>query len=179
MDASNYTGALTDSQCDDLLAAGVVGVIVQAITGLDGNSYTRQQLQKCVDKGLRIQGYVWCFPNADVSGRLSMFDGFGLEHLWLDVEQQGLTTANVQRDLDLCDSYTGGTTGVYTGKWFWDQMGWSTLWSVRPLWDSNYDGVADPVVNFRPYGGWTHPTVKQYAGTSHIGNVFQIDLDAA
>lgn len=157
----------------------MVGVIVQAITGLDGNSYTRQQLQACVDNGLRIAGYVWCFPGTDVASRLSMFQGFNLDALWLDVEQQGLTTANVQRDLDVCDAFedNGKLTGIYTGKWFWDQMGWGDLWSNRPLWDAHYDAVAATDQNFAPYGGWTSCVVKQYRGTSDIGTVHQIDMD--
>ena len=159
-----------------------MGVIIQAITGLDGISYTRQQLLACVQNGLRIQGYVWCFPRAtkaSMQSRLAMFDGFAIEALWLDVEQAGLSVADVDRDLALGDAYIGGMEGIYSGRWFFVQQGWLnvTKWSNRPLWDSNYDGVPVVAANFRPYGGWTVPAIKQYQGTSTIGHVQQIDLD--
>jgi hypothetical protein len=157
-------------------------VIVQAITGNDGQSYARQQLDACVRNGLRIQGYVWCFPGAPSSSmlsRLAMFNGFDIEALWLDVEQTGLTIADVDRDLALCDRYLSQPTGIYSGRWYWIQQHWlnNTKWADRDLWDSRYDGVDDADVNFVPYGGWTQCQVKQYAGTSAIGSVRQIDLD--
>lgn len=175
VDASNYTGPLTDGQCQELKAAGVVGVIIQAITGLDNNSYTRQQLAACVRNGLLIAGYV--FPG-DLVTKLAMFNGYVLRSLWLDIELP-ISIGAVDSVLMQCDAYFGGLTGIYTGKWFFDQMWWSTLnlWSTRPLWDSNYDGDGNLLTDFRPYGGWTIPTIKQYAGTSSIGNVHQIDLD--
>jgi hypothetical protein len=107
VDCSNYTGNLTDQGCADLKAAGYVGVIIQAITGLDGVSYTRQQLAACVHNGLRIAGYVWCFPFAapgSMLTRLGMFDGYRLEFLALDVEEAGTRKFDVDRDLALCDA---------------------------------------------------------------------------
>jgi hypothetical protein len=177
VDASNYTGVLTDRDCLELRDAGITGVIIQAITGLDGISYTRQQLNACVQNGLDIAGYVWCFPGSNVASRLKMFDGFELAFLALDVEQAGLTRADVDRDLGLCDSYQWDTTWVYTGKWFFDQQGWSqhTWWSDRPLWNSLYDRT--PVANdhFVPYHGWTSSVLEQWIGTSQIGHVGGID----
>jgi hypothetical protein len=181
-DISNYTGPLTDEGCADLKAAGYVGVIVQAITGLDGNTYTRQQLEVARRNGLRLAGYVWCFPGASeasIRGRLGMFDGFELEFLALDVEQAGTTILDVERDLKLCNAYIRDVPFLYSGKWFFDQQGWShlDLWADHPLWDSNYDGEPDADVGFRPYGGWTEATIKQFRGTSRIGHVDQIDLN--
>lgn len=161
-----------------------MGAIVQAITGADGRTFTRQQLTVLVRNGLRIQGYLWCFPGstiASVQSRLAMFDGFTLEGLWLDVEQDGLVQSDVDRDLVLCDAYTHRpkSTGIYSGHWFFVKQGWLTLtrWADRRLWESNYDDVADVAVHFTPYGGWTRPAIKQYMGTSSIGSVHQIDLD--
>jgi hypothetical protein len=184
VDASNYTGAFTDQMMADLKAAGVKGIIVQAITGADGTSYTRQQCQMAVSHGFLLGGYVWCFPGenqASIDGRLAMFDGFPLAFLWADVEQTGTTVADVNLLLARCDAYTGQQTGVYTGKWFFDQQGWSglTLWSNRPLWVSIYDGQANVLIGFVPFGGWTACVVKQYAGSSSIGSVHMIDLDVA
>lgn len=182
IDASNWSKELTDEGCAGLKSAGVVGVIIQAITGNDGISYTRQQLDACRRNGLRIAGYCWCFPGdtrASIQSRLAMFDGYTLESLWLDVEQVGLHIADVTRDLAIMDLYFGRPVGVYTARWFWQQQGWLgwTAWSDRPLWTANYDSNPDTTVDFVPFGGWTSTVIKQFVGTSAIGTVSQIDLD--
>lgn len=160
----------------------MVGVIIQAITGTNGISWTKQQLQACVRNGLRIQAYVWVFAGdtaRSMDFRLAMLNGFNIERLWADVEDAGITRADVDRDLKLCDTYLGQPAGIYTGKWVFDQHGWShqSWWSHRDLWASIYDGVADPDVGFIPFHGWTRCVMKQHAGTSSIGSVHQIDLD--
>lgn len=181
-DASNYTGPFDDQQMADLKNAGYVGVIIQAITGLDGKSYATQQLAVAARNGLRLAGYLWCFTAssaASVNNRLMMFDGYTLEFLALDAEAGSLSVADVDRDLTRCDAYWGGVTWLYSGKWFFDQQGWSndSRWSTRPLWDAHYDGIADPDVNFVPYGGWTQCQAKQFQGTSSIGSLTEIDLN--
>lgn len=163
-------------------------MIVQAITGLDGNSYTAQQLDACRRNGLRIQGYVWCFPHSTASSirsRLAMFNNFIIEDLWLDLEQAGTRIIDADADLIECDAYLVKRglghirTGIYTARWFFKAQGWLNLtrWSDRRLWEALYDGT--PVANdhFIPYAGWTAATIEQYKGTSDIGRVHQIDLD--
>lgn len=177
VDASNYTGPLSDQQCADLKAAGVVGVIVQAWP-----PYCAQQLDACRRNGLRIQGYYFVYPGDTKAGlrqRLTQLDGYAIEALWCDVEIAGLTESLVNTALLAGDAYTGKRTGVYSGKWFFDQQGWShqSYWSGRPLWDSNYDGQPVLDANFRPYGGWTSCVIKQFRGTSDVGSVHEIDLD--
>jgi GH25 family lysozyme M1 (1,4-beta-N-acetylmuramidase) len=167
VDLSNFQGTLTQATIDSLKDQNCSFVIVQAITGLDGRSYTRQQLQAAVDAGLEVQGYIWCFPGdteSSLTGRLSMFDGFAITQLWLDVEQAGVSVQDVNRALAICDAHIGKKTHIYTGKWFFDQQGWSgqALWSDRLLWDAHYDGNPDPDANFQPYGGWDRCEIKQY-----------------
>lgn len=171
-DLSNYTGDLTADKIAALKAVGVVGIIVQAVTGLDGLSYTRQQLHAANTNGLLIAGYVWCYEALDVGDRLALFNGFTLESLWLDVETT-LSVGAVDRDLNLCDNHIEGLTGIYTGKWVFDMLGWSDqrLWSYRPLWVSIYDGVADLDAGFRSFGGWLGATIKQYQDTGPIAGV--------
>lgn len=182
VDCSNYSGALTDQGCADLKAAGYVGVIVQSITGTNGISYTRQQLDAAVRNGLRVRGYCWSFPNTlsgSMQSRLQMFNGFQIEDLWLDVEQKGLVEADVDRDLVVCDSYLGQKVGIYTARGVYASLGFSaiTKWSDRPLWDANWDGIADVDVGFMSYGGWDHCQVKQFGGENSIGSVTFIDLN--
>jgi hypothetical protein len=177
VDASNYTGAFTNQMMLDLQNAGVISIIIQAVTGRDGKSFTRQQLDMASRHGFSLMGYV--FPDG-LESKLPMYDGYQLLALWLDVELP-ITRAGVDAALAQCDSYFGARTGIYTGKWFFDQQGWSqqSYWADRDLWDSNYDGIAVVGADFRPYGGWDHRVIKQYAGTSSIGSVHQIDLDVA
>lgn len=48
---------------------------------------------------------------------------------------------------------------------------------LYPPHHSDYDYVADLNANFHPYGGWTARQAKQFAGTSQIGRLGQIDLN--
>lgn len=175
---------MTDQGCADLLAAGFVGVIVQAITGTDGKSYTRQQLAAALRNGLRIRGYTWAFPGSSagsLTSRLALFDGFAIEHLYHDLEQSGETVSGMDRDLALCDAYLGRKAGIYTARQVYANLGLAgvTKWSDRDLWDAHWDGVIDVDANFLPYGGWDHCQVKQYGGENSIGSVHQIDLNIA
>lgn len=185
MDASNYTGAFTGQMMQDLKAAGVVGVIIQAIAppAPYPPGVTSQQCQVAVANGLRIQGYVWCFPGesaVSVDTRLRLFDNYPVEKLWADIEQSGLSKRDGDTLVSRCDLYNRNQrTGVYSGKWFFDQQGWSghSYWADRDLWDAHYDNQANTNVDFVPYGGWDHCVVKQFRGTSDIGHVHEIDLD--
>jgi hypothetical protein len=177
VDASNYTGNFSDQMMQDLKSAGIIGVIVQAVTGSDGRTYTTQQLQAASAAGFQLQGYV--FPGG-LDYKLPMFDGYNLEGLWLDLEIP-ITIEGVDEALAATDAYIKGVTGIYSGRWFFVQQGWLTMtkWADqgRPLWDSNYDGDAVVDDNFHPYGGWDHCVVKQYAGTSSVGSCHEIDLN--
>jgi hypothetical protein len=161
---------------------------VQAITGLDGRSYTRQQLSTALANGLRIQGYVWVNPGgslATTNARLSLFDGFPLEQIWADVEEMNLTEADVDRVLSACDAYLGNgrLAGIYSAPYVFVDNGWThiTKWANagRLLWVANYDHKADPDVNFTPFGGWSQCQMKQHIGTTTVGSVTEIDLSAS
>lgn len=186
MDLSNYTKDLTDQGCADLLAAGVVGCIIQAVTGVNGVSYTRQQLDACQRNGLRIQGYVWVFPGdtkPSMGSRLAMFNGFPIEALYVDVEQMGVKEADVDRDLAAADAYLadGRLAGIYSSRYVFVDNKWLgvTKWANagRLLWSAIYDGIADPDVGFVPYAGWGQCQIKQFGGSSSLGSVTEIDLD--
>ncbi|MBO0881535.1 MAG: hypothetical protein J2P17_14585, partial [Mycobacterium sp.] len=161
--------------CDDFDAGGVVGVIVQCITGLDGQSFTWQQLTKAQERGKRLAGYAWAFRKSSVATRLAMFDPFHLEWLGLDVEDTSVSIASVDRDLALCDDYMGvrGSTEFYTGRRFFQTMGWLglTRWCKRSLWDAIYDDNPDPQVDFVPFGGWTTCRTKQFWAKQVYGGV--------
>jgi len=171
IDVSNWQGALSHEWFDLYGGMGFNGLIVQAVTGNDGRSYTRQQLQAAVWAHWDAAGYIWC--NAaqalDLTGfqaRLSLFDGFNLDFLALDVEAANTRRNDVDRALDACDAYVRQQTWMYTAYWVFERQGWLDVnwWADRPLWDGGpYDGDANIDVGFRPYGGWTQRTMKQYS----------------
>jgi hypothetical protein len=188
-DGSNYTQELTDQGCADLKAAGVGGMIAQAITGADGRTFTRQQLDALERNGLKSRGYIWAFPgegDASIDSRLAMFDGYPILGIGVDVEQDGLSEYDISHLLQKAEAYLArraiaGLPWFYTAFWYFARRRWLnlTLWKRYPLWDTRYNGRTDPLFAFVPYGGWTAADVvaTQYWGTSSIGHVHQIDLD--
>ena len=65
----------------------------------------------------------------------------------------------------------GKTPGIYASYYMWEEiMGSPTactgLGNVG-LWYAHYDGVAN-FNDFKPFGGWTKPNIKQYSGTTTL-----------
>jgi len=170
LDVSNYQKELHDDFFEHWGALGYKGLIVQAVVGLDGFSYTAQQLQAGLDHGWAISAYVWCaagdaLDRGRVQGRLDLIERFthNLVFVALDVEEMGLSPEDVDADLIRCDEVITDSP-LYTGKWAFDNLGWSDndWWAERRLWDSNYDRTPDVNAGFRPYGGWTDAWMKQF-----------------
>lgn len=165
IDISNYQGALTNRWFEEWGNKGYSGLVVQAVTGGDGRSFTRHQLDMAQKNGWEINAYVWCTGEQPVtSRRLSLLDGYPIIDLWLDVEDMHLTHDDVNLDFQLCDEYVGKKCGMYTGKWVFDRLGWShrSYWADRDLWVSIYDRVPDVDHGFIPFGGWEKCLMKQY-----------------
>ena len=65
----------------------------------------------------------------------------------------------------------GKTPGIYTNYYMWESiMGGANqcagLGNV-PLWYAHYDGLAS-FSDFRSFGGWTKPNMKQYIGDTTL-----------
>lgn len=181
VDVSNWTSPITPAELEQWKQRGVGLVIVQAWAGP-----VRTQLQLCQDAGIPTDAYVFVYPGdtaALIRSRLALCDGYTIRRLWLDVELQGVSPQLVRMALGECDKYPTrlNPTGIYTGRWYWQPatgaMKNTTAFANRPLWDSNYDGVYDTTVDFKPYGGWTSATIKQYQDTSTLDGVGNVDLD--
>lgn len=198
VDCSNWTGPLSAGSLQAWKTSGVGLVIVQSIDPPTGYpaGVTVQQIQAGLDAGLLVDAYVWLWFDAtidDIHRKTELLLPFAgaLRQLWLDVEDtaaRGYDTvvceAKVAFALQVCDSVPvagGRPTGIYTGRWFWEPtayMGNSEAFKDRDLWDAHYDLNADPAAGFVPYGGWTSAAVKQYAGTSTLDSVGNVDLDS-
>lgn len=190
VDISNYSGPANAGSLAAWKAGGVGTVAVQAVSPAYPYppGQTRQQCQAVLDAGLQLDAYVYLFFSESMQElmyRLGLLDGFPIRRLWLDVEDTtgGFRPTHrasiVMQALGTCDAYPTrlATTGIYTGAWFWGPyMGGTTQFANRPLWASQYDGVADPA-QVTLFGGWSHAAVKQYQGTSALDGQPNVDLD--
>jgi Glycosyl hydrolases family 25 len=185
-DVSNWTGPLGARALAQWQAVGIDLVVVQAIDPPPGYppGVTRQQLMACRDAGLTTDAYVYLWPGdteASLMARARLAEGLPVRRWWLDVEQTGVLPEAVGLGLRVLDTCPASISeaGIYTGRWFWDgYLGGTDAFKDRSLWTSEYDGIVDPT-RVRLYGGWTVDQValKQYAGTSTLAGVGNVDLN--
>lgn len=73
----------------------------------------------------------------------------------------------------------GKRVGIYASTYMWNQIMGATdrcnKFMSLPLWYAHYDGVPS-FTDYKPFGGWTKPTVKQYKGTTALCGA-SIDLN--
>ena len=91
--------------------------------------------------------------------------------LWIDIEGSSNywnseTSKNIefiQRIVNQCQRL-GIKYGIYTSKRDWTTItGGTRNFARAPLWYAHYDNDAS-FNDFVPFGGWTRPSIKQYAG---------------
>jgi hypothetical protein len=140
-----------------------------------------------IEGGIETEGYVYLYwgqsqwnqtPQQRTNLALDLA-GSRITRLWLDAED---TTNPFQEEqllecVSICNN-RGMPTGIYTGKWWWDGYAkGSTAFSHLPLWDAYYLATSStPNMNvrpqsmagFRPYGGWTKPTIWQWHNTTFL-----------
>lgn len=191
VDVSNYTGQLSQANLAAWKARGVDLVIVQAFPMSYATKYwnQRQQMDACQAAGMPFNNYIYDYLHDPTwrDGCLAGLEGVPLKPAYVWADEEDTTASNMpltKRVSAVAATLTkiaaaGYQAGVYTGRWFWvGYMGNTTAFKSYPLWDANYDGVPDPDLGFVPYGGWTHPTIKQYQGTTTLDGVGNVDLDA-
>lgn len=186
VDVSNYTGPLSQGQIAAWKAGGVGLIIVQAFPATYAQYVTQaQQMSACKDAGMPYDCYIYDYLQ-DPSWRdgalvgLRQLGAMRPARVWADEEDTTAKALTLKKReaavaLSLAAIFASGyVTGIYTGRWFWQgYMGNTAQFAAYPLWDSNYDGIPDASADFIAYGGWTAPTIKQYAGTQPN----QTDLD--
>ena len=96
--------------------------------------------------------------------------------MWIDVETNPSSgcgfsgnpeeNCNFIRGLLQAGSSLGIKMGVYASKWMWNSIAGSgcTAGSRYPLWYPHYDGSRS-FSDWSAFGGWTKPSIKQYAET--------------
>jgi len=93
---------------------------------------------------------------------------FGM--IWLDIEGTQYWYADHATNIAFLQSLASGLNsagvnwGVYTSASQWSPItgGW-TGFNNKPLWYAHYDG-SPSFGDFSPFGGWSRPNIKQYAG---------------
>jgi len=112
------------------------------------------------------------FGEAPVANNNNGTVGATVGMLWLDIEGTqywgSSTSANVQflSEMVAEGKARGINLGIYSSKSQWDPiMGGSTAFSSYPLWYAHYDNNPS-YSDFSSFGGWTKPSIKQYAGTT-------------
>jgi Glycosyl hydrolases family 25 len=193
-DVSNYSGPLQPESVIAWRDNNDVGlVIVQAIDPPAGypQGVTRQQLQACQDAGVTTDAYFYLWTNSDVRAdmrrKLLLLEGFRIGRLWLDAEDTAIAPISSRRaamwaayqELDLFSANRNlPKAGLYTANWWINGYlgGDASEFKDRPLWLAQYDSVEDTNVVTLP-SGWTSCAIKQYAGTSTLAGVGNVDLN--
>lgn len=109
--------------------------------------------------------------------------------IWLDMETNTSPGCGWSQNYDQNCAWTerlaaaaqksGKTVGIYASNYMWNQIMGGTDRCAKfmhlPLWYAHYDNLAS-FTDYKPFGGWTTPTIKQYKGTTASCNA-SIDLN--
>lgn len=106
--------------------------------------------------------------------------------IWFDVEVDSQANnwpsvaANKQTLTAFKNAWNGSKLnwGVYGSASQWTSITGGTTWVMdasKPLWYAHYDNSAS-FGDFRGFGGWTKPTMKQYAGDTSLCSA-RVDLN--
>ena len=180
VDFSQHGGALAPETVNCWRSQGIAAAIVQY------SERMKQHLDVLEAKAMRAEGYVYLYwdrspwnqtPQDRTRAALAMANG-RISRLWLDAEDTSHPYDEQQllECVALCH-LAGMETGIYTGRWWWEpRTGNSQTFAHLPLWHAEYvtpspnaDLAMSPDFSkFKPYGGWTQPTIWQYQGTSTL-----------
>ncbi len=179
VDVSEYNGTIdwpTVAKHKDFALIRVsIGTGFDA-TGLDN-------LPAAKRAGLTAYAYHYLLPGDPVA-QASIFRSASMsaQMALLDVEQVGLTFADVQR---FAKAYAPPLT-IFTGRGFWAsrEFGDPDGSTIGPLWHSEYPNVLPTPLDSAPewhpgYGGWNEALFWQYTDKGVVpGIVHPCDLDA-
>lgn len=176
LDVSNYTGAVTAQQLTTLSnCAGMSRIII----GTQDASIFQQQYEAAAAAGYHIEAYVYLYNaqdwTAQVAAALALCSGKSIERLWLDIEDTTAPLPTEQQIRAALAQVSALPVGIYTGAWYWHEIGNPLVGDACPLWNAQWDGDTS---NFTvQYGGWYQCLVKQYTADAAVV-LSAYDLDA-
>ena len=99
-------------------------------------------------------------------------EGANFGMIWFDIEGSwpGSVANNINFIHGLINQANalGIRWGIYTSRSQWDPItGGTTQFGAPALWYAHYDG-SPSFSDFAPFGGWSHPSIKQFAGTTSL-----------
>merc|ERR1712130_429790 len=105
---------------------------------------------------------VYIFPDTKMSASSLM------KTLVNDMKNSGVLDKNmIWMDIENTNYWSSSCVGIYSSSSQWSPIMCDTSkFSNRQLWYAHYDGHAS-FSDFSPFGGWTKPNIKQYAGTTY------------
>jgi GH25 family lysozyme M1 (1,4-beta-N-acetylmuramidase) len=180
IDVSHWSGEISKAKFSAAKAGGVSRVVV-SLNNLD---LARRQLEAAASAGLEVQAYIYLYFAQDVAARvrscLGVIGGLGVEHVWLDCEDEKHTLTPHQLNARIEDAILAVgppyTAGIYTAAWWWKKhMGILAGQTRLPLWDAFWDGEAD--LDAPRYGGWTRAAMSQYRADTTFAGIW-CDLNA-
>lgn len=181
VDFGAYAPALTDAEVQSWN-------VEFAIVGNLANRKFQQQVQACQRNGLITEAYIYIYYDRDINKQITdcinaCKQAGGIERIWLDVEIDTSPPPASQvlaavHQMQAAVEANGFAAGIYTSRSMWATLtNNSKDFSDLPLWDACYDSEAS-FDYFIPYGGWTAPLIKQYAGNVTIGTT-GVDMNYA
>eukprot|EP01124_Arcella_intermedia_P007760 TRINITY_DN147_c0_g1_i5.p1 TRINITY_DN147_c0_g1~~TRINITY_DN147_c0_g1_i5.p1 ORF type:complete len:214 (+),score=13.68 TRINITY_DN147_c0_g1_i5:52-693(+) len=119
-----------------------------------------------------------CVPCGNAAGQMSdlvnAISGQNYGMIWIDVEVLNWSTSKTTNQNFITEMIGRGRAlgvnmGIYTNKNNWSTIvgvSWSGA-STLPLWYAHYDN-SPSFGDFSSFGGWSTPSIKQYAGDKTV-----------
>jgi GH25 family lysozyme M1 (1,4-beta-N-acetylmuramidase) len=169
---------------------------VAVIEGFDGGQGESSAIGICSKEAhkanMRVSVYAFMCPrcgNGDPEGDAAKFvrslkdKGVEYEHLYWDIETCPGCWGDAKENIDFVKALVkgaeseGAPVAFYSNPNEWSQvMGDDRSFSKYPIWYANYDWEEN-YHDWRDFGGWTHPHMKQYGDHSDCGCFQGVDVN--
>jgi len=136
-----------------------------------------------------INGWVFPSPNCDVKKSYQSFYEFflhlslWLDEVWLDIGGENVWNADPKENIKYIHALVDEgkdlnyVVGIKTNDDLWKKItGDTTEFKDIPLWFAKQDAQGN-MTDFKPFGGWTTPTVKSFKSYQEICGGHYAGLD--
>ena len=190
-DLSYYEELPAQSHFDCLYDNGYRFAIFEAQIGSKYSPYAVDQYKRAKSSGIKyIDFYIFPTTSKDpydqVQSTISKLQDAGVLNgnmVWLDVENHDLFYSSCSDNewyigqllKGMVDKLGKSRVGIYTNWTQWnDIMCGSTSFSSYQLWYPHYDNWQS-FDDFKKFGGWKSPNIKQFSGDQNICSINGID----